>query len=135
MRRFGWILAGLIALMAVTAPVYAATPTVVAVDINSANFSWTFTQGTGGMPNEWWFECGPTTGTYTMPVVKATDATGVLRTFPVKNVVTVGGPYYCALRASNQYGQSPRSPEVAFNAGTAPTGTPALTLTFTPPAP
>ena len=114
------------AFLALAAPAWAQT--VISVDINKANFSFTWTQGMGGPATEWWWECGPTTGApgaVPFKISYVAPASGTTYTQPVKPVVGGVGKYFCTVRASNQFGQSTKSNEVSFDAGqvpSAPTG-------------
>ncbi len=90
--------------------------TTIAVDINKARFQWD-APTTGGTPTEYHVKCGPTTGTYTLPVTKVlVPAT----TIPVKTVVTSVGKYFCVVSAANSYGESGNTAEISFDAGDVP---------------
>lgn len=88
----------------------------LAVDLNSATFSWTWSQGTGGTAAGFEIGLGTGTGTYTSftPVSLST------RTLPVKLVVSTPGTYFAAIRAKGGSLNSPWSNEVTFQGEIAP---------------
>lgn len=87
-----------------------------AVDLNSAQFRWDWTQGTGGAATEFRIKCGPTSGTY--PSIAVVGAT--VRVYPVNQVIGGSGSYFCVVTAANQFGESAPSGEVFFAAGVTP---------------
>lgn len=91
--------------------------TVISVDINRAYFTWTWSQGNGGTVDYWTIKCGSNTGSYNK-TWQVTDPN--VREYPIKTVIGGNGTYYCVISASNQFGESPNSPEVFFAAGVAP---------------
>ena len=91
--------------------------TVIAVDLQKANLSWDWAQGTGSAATEFRVYCQPVGGPPAAPTI-LTDPT--VRTVPLRSVVTALGQYTCAVTAANEFGESARSNEVAFRAGTVP---------------
>jgi hypothetical protein len=87
------------------------------VDLDRAQFSWDWTQGTGGAATEFRIKCGPAVGSYPNVTVVANPAA---RSFPVKSAIGGAGVYHCILTAANQYGESAPSGEVFFAAGVTP---------------
>ncbi len=115
-----------LALLVAIAVSASAQVTTLAVDIEQANFTWEWVQGTGGPADEFRIKCGPTSGnyatTYTVP-----DPS--LRSIPVKDVVGTSGNYFCVVSAANAFGESGVSNEVFFDAGTIPVGPTNLKVT------
>lgn len=94
---------------------HAQPPTVVAVDFDRATLSWTL--GVGGDPaTETLVKCGAATGQYTIEKAVPLPATSIA----VKDVISIGGSYFCAAQARNEFGVSGLSNEIAFRAGRAP---------------
>lgn len=91
--------------------------TVVAVDINKSSLQWDWAIGTGGAVDSFVVQCGasPTalTNQTTIPDPAARSAS-------IKSVITGPGSWFCNTLARNQFGDSPPSNTVQFNAGTAP---------------
>lgn len=106
--------------------------TIIAVDINRASFAWDWSKGAGGDVSKFNIKCGPTTGSYTLPVFVVT-VTGAPATYtgnvPVKSVVTAPGRYFCVVTAANAFGESAASNELPFDAGVGPAGASNLRLT------
>ena len=96
---------------------WAQTPTAIIVPYDTAKFSWVWAQGTGGPVAEFRVKCGIVAKVYTITKVLV-DPTA--RTFPVSQVVTSVGKYFCAVSAANAFGESGASNEVFFDAGRAP---------------
>lgn len=98
-------------------PVYAQT--TLAVDIRKAEFTWAWVPGNGGAVEEFRIKCGAALGTYTITKAIADPAA---RSYPVLGVVPSVGNYFCVISVANQFGESPNSAEVSFNAGDIPPG-------------
>jgi len=96
------------------------------VDLDKAQFSWDWTQGTGGAVTEFRIKCGTAVGTYPNVTVVANPAA---RSFPVKSAIGGAGAYHCVVTAANQYGESPQSGEVFFSAGVTPSSPSNLRVT------
>lgn len=97
--------------------------TSVAVDIDKATLVWQASVG-GGQVGEYKVKCGPTTGNYTQTTAVVATQTSV----PVKNVISGIGVWFCAVTASNQFGESGPSNEISFEAGTKPNNPTGLIL-------
>ncbi len=96
----------------------------IAVDIDKATIVWNaWVVGQGSKPDSYHVKCGDSTGNYNHPQVNVpSDRNSVA----VKAVVPSIGVYFCAVTASNQFGESGQSNEISFEAGSkpvAPTGT------------
>jgi hypothetical protein len=110
--------------------------TTLAVDITKASLVWTWTKGTqagvnDGVPTEWWFYCGTTAGAPNVAPVKlpyVTPTSGTSYSQPVKPLIAGSGTWFCSLVASNQFGQSARTNEVSFTAGTLPVAATGLVI-------
>lgn len=122
------LLAGLTGLsLAAAAPTYAQTPpTSIAVDYTKAKLSWGWTQGTGGMVEEFRVKCGASAGAYTRTKVLTDPA---VRSVLIKDVIGTVGRYFCVVTAANATGESGPSNEVAFDAGLVPFAPSAVTVT------
>jgi len=92
-------------------------PTTISVDIAKAKFTWSWTQGTGGLVEVFTVKCGPASGSYDILVDLADPAA---RSVPVNQVVTASGTYFCVVTAKNTFGESGASNEVTFQAGQIP---------------
>ena len=88
----------------------------LAIDLSTAQFSWTWAQGVGGAATGFEIGLGSSTGTYTTlkPVVLSA------RTLPVNQAVSVPGTYFAAIRSVGAVLKSPWSNEVTFQAEIAP---------------
>lgn len=100
--------------------------TVLAVNLDTAKFTWTFTQGTGGVVKEFRIKCGAATKTYTI-VFKPIAPTA--REQLIKPVITGSGKYFCVVVANNDGGDSPPSNEVSFTTDTPPAAPTNLQIT------
>lgn len=103
-------------LLILAASTIANAQTTIAVNINTAVLQWNAPTG-GAAPTEYRVKCGTAAGTYTLPpaVVQA-PTTSV----PVKSAIPSSGNYFCVVSAANQFGESPNSNEVVFQAGDVP---------------
>jgi hypothetical protein len=102
--------------------------TTISVDITKARLTWQWAQGAGGAVAEFRVKCGtstPTTGTATKVTVLPDPAA---RQAPVLSVITGVGTWFCAVAAANQFGESPLSNVVTFDAGTVPVAPTALQI-------
>jgi len=88
----------------------------LAVDLNSAQFSWTWNQGTGGTATSFEIGLGTVAGIYTA----LTPVAITLRNFPAKSVTATPGTYFAAIRAKGASLPSPWSNEVTFQGDFAP---------------
>ena len=61
--------------------------------------------------------CGSSTGSYDLVVAVPNPEA---RSVAVSAVITVVGKYFCIVSAANQFGDSPSSNEVSFEAGAIP---------------
>ena len=91
--------------------------TTLAVNLDRATLSWSWSAGTGGTPDEFRVKCGPSPGNYTITHVVADPAA---RSVPIKDVIVNSGRYFCAVSAANAFGESALSNEVSFDAGNIP---------------
>lgn len=111
---FSKLLFALTLILATSTIVYAQA--TIAVDINTATLQWTAPVG-GAAPTEYRVKCGTAAGSYTLPpTIVPTPTT----TVPVKSAIPSSGSYFCVVSAANQFGESPNSNEVAFQAGDVP---------------
>lgn len=123
-------------LLAIAIPVPASAQTMVSVDINRAQFEFTWQRGTNagvddGIPTAWRFYCGdqpgaPGSSPVDMPYVA--PPTGNLYIQPIRAIIKQPGSYYCSVLGVNQFGEGLRSNEVPFAAGTVPTGPTGLSI-------
>lgn len=88
----------------------------IAVDINTATLQWNAPSG-GGAPTEYRVKCGTAASSYTLPPTIVPFPT---TTVPVKSAIPSAGNYFCVVSAANQFGESPNSNEIAFQAGDVP---------------
>lgn len=113
-----WKLFLLIAVLCVAATwTHGEAQTVIAVDLNKAKLSWDWTQGAGGMVEEFRVKCGNTSGNYTRVTSLANPAA---REVAVRDAIAGSGNWFCVVTAANQFGESGVSNEVPFVAGAAP---------------
>jgi hypothetical protein len=112
-------MAGLILSVLLFATTNAFAQTSIAVDINKAKFTWTWTPTVdSGIVNEFRMYCGPGPGQYNPYIAIAAPATEIT----VLSIIKQIGTYFCAVSAANQFGESLKSNEISFIAGTRPDG-------------
>lgn len=83
---------------------------VVMVDITKAALVWDWSQGSGGMVEEFKITCGS----------KVTAVGPTVRTVVLSTALPGVGQYGCSIVAHNQFGDSPSASWVSFEAGTVP---------------
>ncbi len=87
----------------------AQTPTLK-VNLKDAVLSWTWTQGTEGLVDEFRMLCNAISHV----------VGGTARSVGIFDFITAPGTYTCAVRAANAFGVSDPSNSVSFDAGLAP---------------
>lgn len=95
------------------------------VDMGKAKFTWVWSQGTGGMVENWRFTCQQT-GQST-PVIKLIPDPAA-RTALLSAVISAEGDYSCTLAATNGAGASAETAPVTFQARKVPVAATSLTL-------
>lgn len=96
---------------------------LIAVDIDRQSLAWNAPVG-GGAVGEYRVSCGPASGNYT----KITPVPATSTSIPVKDAIDGLGAWFCVVTASNQFGQSGPSNEIAFEAGMKPSNPTGLIL-------
>lgn len=100
-----------------TPPTTLPAQTAIIVDIEKARLTWEWSQGTGGMADDFLLTCTSAA----QPTPTTTPITGpATRSVPVKTVITGLGTWTCSVQARNAAGISPASNAVQFIAGTLP---------------
>jgi hypothetical protein len=93
--------------------------TTISVDINRAKLVWQWSQGAppvDGIPTEFLMKCGQSSGNYN----RVTPVIFPLTELAVRTAIGGTGRWFCAVSASNPFGESGLSNEVFFDAGAVP---------------
>lgn len=122
MLRQGLIWLGCLALALwwTAADVLQAQVITAKVDYHTKSIAWDWTKGAppnDGMAARFLVKCGPGSGQYTYPVKTVDMPT---KTIPIASAVPSQGISYCRVFAANDYGESPGSNELSFDAGAVP---------------